>query len=72
MALDAVERGTGHPIVLVHGSAADRTAWNIQLSLLAKQLRVIAYDRRPGVTTVAEHADDLAKLIAARSAAPAI
>lgn len=46
--LHYVERGSGPPVVLVHGSLADYTYWELsdQLSLLAEHHRVIAYSRR--------------------------
>ena len=60
-------------MLLVHGSAADRTTWTIQLAGLRSKLRLIAYDRRgTGASplpqgaeflTVEAHADDAAKLI---------
>ena len=50
-------------ILLIHGSAADHTTWNIQLaSNLREKVSLIAYDRRVA-STVEEHAADaLAKL----------
>jgi pimeloyl-ACP methyl ester carboxylesterase len=47
--------------LLIHGSAADRTTWSIQVQLaspLREALTLIAYDRRASATTVEEHADD--------------
>jgi non-heme chloroperoxidase len=43
-----VERGSGPPVVLIHGSLADYTYWELsdQIALLAEQHRVIAYSRR--------------------------
>jgi pimeloyl-ACP methyl ester carboxylesterase len=46
-------------ILLIHGSAADRTTWSIQLAgSLRERFTLIAYDRRDDATTVEEHADD--------------
>ncbi len=43
-----VERGRGDPVVLIHGSLADYTYWQLsdQLELLSRDHRVIAYSRR--------------------------
>ena len=67
-------------MVLVHGIAGDRSVWRELAELLDS--RTIAYDRRAygesgapepyGGTTVGEHADDLASLVAATEAAPAV
>ncbi|MFL5886047.1 MAG: alpha/beta fold hydrolase [Thermoleophilaceae bacterium] len=73
------DRGEGAPaVVLVHGIASDRSVW----TELAVEARRIAYDRRAygdsgapepyGGTTVGEQADDLAQLIRAMDAAPAV
>ena len=42
-------------VLLIHGSAADRTTWSIQLAspVLAKRFSLIAYDR-PALATVAD------------------
>ena len=70
--------GEGAAVVLVHGMAADRTAWPQPLA----GARAIAYDRRGygdseapepyARTTVAEQAEDLAALLRAADAAPAV
>lgn len=54
-------------VVLVHGSAADRATWTIQLAspALRERLDLDAYDRRVDATTVEAHADDLAARIGA-------
>jgi pimeloyl-ACP methyl ester carboxylesterase len=64
------DAGAGPPVVLVHGMAADRAAWDV-----VEGVRTIAYDRRgyggSGApepydrTTVAEQAEDLAALVGA-------
>jgi pimeloyl-ACP methyl ester carboxylesterase len=44
--LDTIERGSGEPLVLVHGSSSDRRTWDGQLEALGRGFRVIAYSRR--------------------------
>ena len=76
------ERGDGRPVVFVHGTATARTVWREVRDALGHDLRTIAYDRRAygdsgapepyGGTTVGEQADDLAGLIEAVDAAPAV
>jgi pimeloyl-ACP methyl ester carboxylesterase len=76
------ERGAGQPVVLVHGTATARTVWRETIAALGDDVRAIAYDRRAygdsgapepyGGTTVGEQADDLAGLIEAVDAAPAV
>jgi non-heme chloroperoxidase len=71
--LHYIERGTGIPVVFVHGSLSDATYWNDQLGPFAERgYRAIAYSRRynppntnkaqPGYSAVAD-ADDLAAFI---------
>ena len=70
--------GEGPAVVLVHGMAADRTAWPGGLG----GARVIVYDRRGygeseapepyARTTVAEQAEDLAAVVRKLDAAPAV
>ena len=71
--LHYVERGTGEPVVFVHGSLSDGGYWNDQVRAFAKAgYRAIAYSRRynppnnnkarPGYSAVVD-ADDLAALI---------
>jgi pimeloyl-ACP methyl ester carboxylesterase len=76
------ERGDGDAVVLVHGTATARTVWRETADALGDGMRTIAYDRRAygdseapepyGGTTVGEQADDLAELIGALGAAPAV
>jgi pimeloyl-ACP methyl ester carboxylesterase len=40
------ERGSGSPILLVHGMGGNADVWDEAFDLLAKDHRVIAYDRR--------------------------
>jgi non-heme chloroperoxidase len=71
--LHYVERGTGVPVVFVHGSLSDGGYWTTQVNAFAKAgYRAIAYSRRynppnnnkpqPGYSAVVD-ADDLAALI---------
>lgn len=72
--LHYVERGSGAPVVLVHGSLADYSYWSDsnQMAPLAAQYRVIAYSRRynypnrnepRGDHSAVVEAQDLAKLL---------
>jgi pimeloyl-ACP methyl ester carboxylesterase len=73
--LNVVERGSGAPVLLVHGLAADAETMAPVAEALASEARVIAYDRRgygaSGApepyrgTTVEEQAQDAAALLAA-------
>ncbi len=82
VALAVEETGSGPPVVFVHGTATDRAVWRETLGELGGGARAIVYDRRAygasgapepyGGTTVGEQADDLAELIAALDAAPAL
>ena len=62
-ALHVVRAGSGPRVLLVHGSAADRTTWSIQLATLRDRFELIAYDRRAGDATVEDHAADAAGLL---------
>jgi pimeloyl-ACP methyl ester carboxylesterase len=77
------ERGSGRPLLVIHGLASDAAAWAPQLDALAAAgVRAIGYDRRgygrsgapePYVaTTVQEQAQDAAALLEALDAAPAL
>ena len=80
--LAAYERGSGPPVLLVHGMADDALGWTPLPEALAGEARVIAYDRRgyggsespePYTrTTVAEQAEDAAALLRELDAAPAL
>jgi pimeloyl-ACP methyl ester carboxylesterase len=76
-----VERGTGTPVVLIHGSLGMAESWQQQIDPFATRFRVIAYSRRyhpPSAVppsppprpdgqayALAVHADDLVALIEA-------
>jgi pimeloyl-ACP methyl ester carboxylesterase len=76
------EAGSGPPVVFVHGTATTLEVWRETRAALGTGFRTIAYDRRAyggsgapepyGGTTVGEQADDLAELIDALDAAPAV
>lgn len=76
------ERGTGVPILCIHGAGSTTLAWAGAVDKLARLGRVIAYDRRGCArselpagyerTSVGEHADDAAALLDALGATPAI
>jgi pimeloyl-ACP methyl ester carboxylesterase len=71
--LHFIERGTGAPLVLLHGGQADYRAWPRQVEAFAPRYRVISYSRRyhypnANTPTATDHsalvdADDLAGLI---------
>jgi pimeloyl-ACP methyl ester carboxylesterase len=73
------EAGTGPPLLLIHGSAPDSRAWSPVFEDLARDHRVIAYDRRGyGRSACAplgggwrRHGEDAAELLPALKAAPA-
>jgi 3-oxoadipate enol-lactonase len=70
-----VDRGSGAPVLLVHGFPLDHTMWDAQINALAENYRVIAPDLRGfGDSTLAEgdaergvsmerYADDLVELL---------
>ena len=72
-ALHYVERGSGDPIVFVHGTLCDYTVWETQAEALSSEFRVIAYSRRYAHpnnrqgdvmdSTVQNNADDLNALV---------
>ncbi len=71
--LHYVEKGSGLPVVFVHGSLGTLDDWRTQLDAFASQYRVIAYSRRYHPPNPAQrdgqsyalslHADDLAALL---------
>lgn len=75
------ERGTGEPVVLVHGSASDIRTWEGLIPAVATSHRVIAYSRRyarpnedipPEIDDRMEtHVEDLVALLDGLDAAPA-
>lgn len=81
VALHVEERGSGAPILCIHGSLSSAAVWADAAATLATRGRAITYDRRgsarserpdPYVTSVRQHADDAAALLDALGAAPAV
>lgn len=80
--LHCEERGSGAPIICIHGAGSSALVWRDAVQELARLGRVIAYDRRGCTrserpdpyerTSVAEHANDAAALLDALGATPAI
>jgi esterase len=76
------ERGSGPPILCIHGAGTSAQLWLDAVEKLARLGRAIAYDRRgygrserpePGDrVNVAEHADDAVALLDALDASPAV
>ncbi|MGO4587622.1 alpha/beta fold hydrolase [Paenarthrobacter sp. 2TAF44] len=72
------ESGNGPTMILVHGTGADGSTWDGVLPSLAKDHRVLDYDRRgygssvhPAVVDYRVHSHDLEALIEQRAAGPA-
>jgi pimeloyl-ACP methyl ester carboxylesterase len=69
----------GDPVVLIHGSCADRHVWDPVVPGLSQALQVLAYDRRghgqsapaPRPNPVRDDAEELAELLAALDHYPA-
>jgi pimeloyl-ACP methyl ester carboxylesterase len=75
--LNYEQKGSGTPLLLVHGFPLDHSMWRFQLEALARSRQVIAADLRgfgassvtPGTVSMAQYADDLAGLLDALSIA---
>jgi pimeloyl-ACP methyl ester carboxylesterase len=72
------ERGSGPPLLLIHGTGAYADLWSPVLEGLAGSFRVIAYDRRgfarspsAGRWSLSDHARDAAALLEMLGASPA-
>ncbi len=71
--------GIGDPLVLIHGSWADRQSWAFVVPALAEDFRVVSYDRRghgastapPDAGTVHDDVADVGALIDALGNGPA-
>jgi len=65
------QKGTGAPLLLVHGFPLNHSMWNSQIDHFAASHQVIAPDLRgfggsavrPGTVTMEQHADDLAGVL---------
>jgi esterase len=76
------ERGSGTPILGIHGAGSSAVLWEDAAERLSQLGRVITYDRRGSsrserpdpyeITSVREHADDALALLRALDAEPAI
>lgn len=76
-----IERGAGPPVVFVHGSISDLTAWGPQVEAIGSRYRAIAYSRRyawpnedlpPGAKDMMQpHVEDLLTFLRAVDAHPA-
>ena len=76
------ERGSGLPVLLIHGIASDRAIWNETIAALGEGVRAISYDRRgygkSGApepydgTTIEEQAEDAAAVLLGSDAVPAV
>lgn len=44
--LERIESGSGHPVVLVHGSASDYRTWEHQIEVFGEYFHVVTYSRR--------------------------
>jgi pimeloyl-ACP methyl ester carboxylesterase len=75
------EAGEGAPLLLIHGGAGNADVWSSIFESLARDHRVIAYDRRahtrskaappPPAQNYSTHGEDAAALLQALAAAPA-
>lgn len=73
--LEYFERGSGTPVVFIHGSASDHRTWHGQLDAFGEAFRVISYSRRyhwpnepiadGSSYALVEQVDDLAHLLQA-------
>ena len=69
--LNVIHRGSGTPLVLVHGFPLNHSMWQGQIDALARDYQVIAPDLRgfgassatPGLVTMQRMADDLAEML---------
>ncbi|MHB9756253.1 alpha/beta fold hydrolase [Streptomyces sp. BYX5S] len=72
-----IDKGTGRPLVLLHGGFLDHHMWDDQIPALASEHRVIAPDARghgrsPNAGEPFRHTDDLAALLRHLDTGPAV
>jgi pimeloyl-ACP methyl ester carboxylesterase len=71
--LQVIDRGSGMPVLLVHGFPLDHSMWDSQIARLSERWRVIAPDLRgfggsqimPGTASMEQMAKDMAALLEA-------
>lgn len=74
------ERGSGPPLLLVHGFPLTRAMWRAQVEALSSRAHVIACDLRgmgesepaEGTTTIEQFADDLVEFLDLRGVTPPV
>lgn len=80
VALSFIEKGTGQPVLLIHGILMDYRAWPFQMDTLSASYWTLSYSRRCSYpnqrkdyenSTIENNAEDLAQLLKAKIAAPA-
>jgi pimeloyl-ACP methyl ester carboxylesterase len=75
--LASIDRGTGPPVVLLHGQPGSGASWDPVIELLASEFRVLAPDRIGSGASVGEarglteNADLVAEFLVEKGAAPA-
>jgi pimeloyl-ACP methyl ester carboxylesterase len=80
-ALECIERGSGEPLVFVHGSTSDHRTWQVQQEEFSTGFRTVVYSRRyhwpnERITegadySMVEHVEDLKTLLRSIDAVPA-
>src|SRR5208282_29141 len=77
--LNFAEKGSGPPVILIHGIPTDYRAWENQMNVLSKSFRTLSYSRRCAYpnqnkdctsSTIANNAEDLGGFISVKDAKP--
>ncbi len=77
--LGFVEKGTGSPVILVHGIPTDYRAWENQMNVLSESFRTLSYSRRCSYpnpnkdysnSSIENNAEDLSGFINMKNAKP--